>query len=318
MINVLLLAVFILFLAMLIDIVSGEPPDSIHPVVFTGITISKFKPLFMKCKNRITGGCYFLFWIIAINTIPLLAVLYILYIFKNTILLILFIIIYAYFLKSTFSIKSMGKHINRIIGSMKKDDMIAARRYTSMVVRRNTTGMDSQHIASAAIETIAEGFVDGYLTPLFFYAFFGIAGAMVAKVINTMDSNIAYKDSNYYEFGRCTAIADSITNFLSSRMAPAIFSISAFFLRIKYIKKKIPNSTDSLNAGYSIGAISKILGIRLEKPGEYIVNPEGKEPGIKEIKRALHIYYLSSIISIFIFVIPVMLILYVLGIFIIL
>ena len=97
----------------------------------------------------------------------------------------------------------------------------------------------------AAVETIAEGFVDGYLTPMFFYAFFGIAGAMVARVINTMDSNIAYRDNTHYEFGRCTAIGDSITNFISSRMAPFMFSISAFLLGIKYAKTRIINIDNS-------------------------------------------------------------------------
>ena len=108
----------------------------------------------------------------------------------------------------------MGTHINRIIGAMENNDMDSAKKYTSMVVRRSTDKMDSHHIASAAIETIAEGFVDGYLTPLFFYAFFGLAGAMVAKVVNTMDSNVAYRDNTHYEFGRCTAIGDSITNLI--------------------------------------------------------------------------------------------------------
>jgi adenosylcobinamide-phosphate synthase len=315
MINPLMLAIFILFLAILIDIVFGEPPNIIHPVVFTGIAISKFKPLFMKYKNRIAGGCYFLIYIVALNIIPLLVILYVLYYFKNPIFLALFIIIYAYFLKSTFSIRSMGMHVNKIVKSMENGDISSARKYTSMVVRRETDGMDSTHIASAAIETIAEGFVDGYLTPLFFYAFFGIAGSMAAKAINTMDSNVAYKDNTYYEFGRCTAIADSITNFLSSRIAPVIFGISAFLLGIKHMKKKIVNSTDSLNAGYSMGSMSQILGVKLEKRGEYILNTDGKDPEINDIKSALHIYYLSSIISIFIFVIPVMAILYALGIF---
>jgi adenosylcobinamide-phosphate synthase len=171
--------------------------------------------------------------------------------------------------------------------------------------------MDSSSISSAAIETISEGFVDGYLTPLFFYAFFGLGGAMVAKVINTMDSNIAYRDNTHYEFGRCTAIGDSITNFISSRMTPFIFKIGAFFLRIKYTKTMVINTTDSLNAGYSIGAMANVLGVRLEKPGEYIINSGARFPGVKDIKQAMRMYYISSFLTMLIFVIPVMLILFV-------
>ena len=315
MIELLVLALLILFFSILFDVVIGEPPNRIHPVVFIGITISKLKTRFISKNNKIAAGCFFLISIILINTVPLVAVLYLLYIAKNTILLILFAVIYIYFLKSTFSIRGMGTHVNRIINALEKSDLDSAKKYTSMVVRRDTSSMDSEKIASAAVETIAEGFVDGYLTPMFFYAFFGIAGAMVARVINTMDSNIAYRDNIHYEFGRCTAIGDSITNFISSRMAPFMFSISAFLLGIKYAKTRIINTTDSLNAGYSIGAMAKVLGIRLEKSGEYIINPDAKSPGVNDIKKAMRIYYLSSVLTLLIFVIPVMLVLFVLHIF---
>jgi adenosylcobinamide-phosphate synthase len=306
------LGFIILFIALFLDAILGEPPDIIHPVVFIGMTISKFKPYFMKTGNRIIMGCLFLLSVIILNTAPLLITLYILYMTRNIILLILFIIVYAYFLKSTFSIKGMGTHIKRIINAMQMNDIESARKYTSMVVRRSTANMDYSHIASASIETIAEGFVDGYLTPMFFYAFFGIGGSMVAKIVNTMDSNIAYRDNEHYEFGRCTAIGDSITNFISSRMSPAIFGVSAFIIGVKYKKTKIINTTDSLNAGYSIGAMAEILGIKLEKSGEYIINANGSYPCINDIKKALNIYYISCIISVLIFVIPIMLILYVL------
>ncbi len=316
MIDLLILALIILFFAVILDVITGEPPNVIHPVVFIGVTISKLKPLFISETHKIARGCVFLLIIIILNTVPLLVVLYILYIIRNVISIVLFVIIYIYFLKSTFSIRSMGTHVNRIINSLEKGDMDSAKKYTSMVVRRNTSNMDSGSISSAAIETVAEGFVDGYLTPMFFYAFFGIGGAMVAKVINTMDSNIAYRDNTHYEFGRCTAIADSITNFISSRMVPFIFKISAYLLRIRYIKTAVINTTDSLNAGYSIGTMAEVLGIRLEKSGEYIINPGARYPEVKDIKKAMGIYYLSSFLTLIIFVIPAILILFALHIFI--
>jgi len=316
MIYSIILALIILFFAVLLDIVAGEPPDRIHPVVFIGFTISKLKQWFISGNHKIARGCLFLISIIIINTVPLLVVLYILYIAGNIVFLILFAIIYIYFLKSTFSIRGMGTHINKIINALENNNIDSARKYTSMVVRRNTASMNSASISSAAIETIAEGFVDGYLTPMFFYAFFGLGGAMVAKVINTMDSNIAYRDNRHYEFGRCTAIGDSITNFISSRMTPFIFRIGAFFLGIKYTKTMVINTTDSLNAGSSIGAMANVLGVRLEKPGEYIINSGARSPGVGDIKKAMHMYYISSFLTLLIFVIPVMLILFVLHIFI--
>lgn len=296
--------IILLIFSIVFDISFGEPDNKIHPVVFIGNTIYKFGKYFRKIKNKKIGGLMFLIFIIILNTFPVIIILYLLTLFKNIIFFIIFIIIYIYFLKSTFSIKSMKDHINRIIISLDKNDIEKARINTSMVVRRDTENMDINHISSAAIETTAEGFVDGYFTPLFFYPFFNILGALIIRIINTMDSNIAYKDEKNYEFGRATAIADTLTNYIPSRITPYIFRISAFFLGYKYNKFKVINTTDSLNAGYSIGSMAFILNVRLEKIGEYIVNENGKLPDSDDIKKALKLYYLSCFISLFIIILP--------------
>ncbi|WMT51443.1 MAG: cobalamin biosynthesis protein [Ferroplasma sp.] len=310
MINGAELLILIVTLAFILDIIMGEPPNIIHPVVIIGRTISKFKPYFMRYHNRILAGCLFLLWVIILNSLPVIIVLYILYRPGNILFLIAFIIIYVYFLKSTFSINSMGKHIKRIVNSIKDHDIIMARKHTSMVVRRPTDNMDIHGIASASIETIAEGFVDGYLTPLFFYSFFGLAGALVSRVINTMDSNIAYRESQYYEIGRCTAIGDSIINFFGSRMVPGIFRISAFLMGYSAGKTRIVNTTDSLNAGYSIGSMASVLNVRLEKIGEYIINNQGQQPEVEDIRKAMNIYYVSAALFLILFIIPVIAILF--------
>ncbi len=294
----------LLVLSIIFDVILGEPHNKIHPVVFTGNTIYKFNKYFRKIRNKKFGGLMFLSFVIIINTLPVIIILYLLFLMDNIISDIVFIIIYIYFLKSTFSIKAMKKHIKKIIESLDKKNISEARINTSMVVRRDTKNMDENHISSAAIETISEGFVDGYFTPLFFYSIFNIAGALIARIINTMDSNIAYKDEKNYEFGRSTAIADTLTNYIPSRITPYIFKISAFILHYKYKKFKIINTTDSLNAGYSINSMAFILNVRLEKIGEYIVNENDKLPGVNDIKKALNIYYLSCFISLFTVVLP--------------
>ncbi|MEM0139704.1 MAG: cobalamin biosynthesis protein [Ferroplasma sp.] len=311
-----ILFIFVLFsIAMAIDIIYGEPPSIIHPVVIIGKSIAKLNNYYIKLKNKVLSGFLFLMTIIIINTVPVIIILYLLYHIENTVSIIIFSILYIYFLKSTFTVKAMKKHIKPVIEALNMDDIESARSSISKVVRRDTSSMDSEHIISAAIETIAEGFVDGYMTPLFFYAFGGIAAAIIAKVINTMDSNIAYKNMKYYEYGKATAIADSITNYIPSRLAIYIFAISAWILGYRHCRKIIINSTDSLNAGYSMGSMAIILDVRLEKPGEYIINPGGSAPVLEDIRKAIKIYYLSSLLFIIIFVLPVMAILFYLHLF---
>ncbi len=310
MINFLILNIPLLVISVLFDIIYGEPPLFMHPVILLGKIISHLNPLYRNIGNKKIGGFLFLISIILLYSLPVSIVLFFLYSFHNYISLIMFIILSVFLLKSTFSINSMKKHIKEIIKNLENNDIVAARKSTSMVVRRNTSEMDLNLLSSASVETIAEGFVDGYFTPLFYYSFFGITGALAVKAINTMDSTVAYKDRENIDFGYFTALADTIINYIPSRLTPYIFSISAFFLGYNYKIKKLINTTDSFNGGYSMGAIARVLNVRLEKPGEYIINETGKNPDINDIKKALKIYYISSF---FVFLITVLIILIILA-----
>ena len=75
----------------------------------------------------------------------------------------------------------------------------------SMIVRRETNQLDEQHILSGMIECVGESIVDGIISPLFYYTFFGPTGAFVYRIINTLDSMIGYKDSYYKNIGWMSA-----------------------------------------------------------------------------------------------------------------
>ncbi|AAT43396.1 cobalamin biosynthesis protein [Picrophilus oshimae] len=269
------------------DVLRGEP--YLHPVVFIGKTISFFKKYFYK--DSIINGLFFELFIIIINLIPLIIILILL----KDVLFLIYIIFSIYIAKSTFAVKSMNQHIKRIINSYKNNDPDAARHYLSYVVRRDTK-IDDVLMFSAAIETIAEGFVDGFLSEIMIFPFLGMAGAYAFRIINTMDSNIAYKNDDYKNFGRAAAIFDTVINYIPARISPYLFYIAA----IKYSNSgfKWPdNTTDSYNAGYPMSFMAHVLNVRLEKPGEYIINDGARNPSIGDVEIALKIYNKASFIA---------------------
>jgi len=101
------------------------------------------------------------------------------------------------------------------------------------IVGRDTSKLTPKEIKTAALETLAENLSDGVIAPLFWYIILGIPGMLAYKMINTMDSMIAYKTPKYLEFGRFAAKIDDYVNYIPARLTTMIMIIIA----PKYINK---------------------------------------------------------------------------------
>ncbi|PYB69147.1 adenosylcobinamide-phosphate synthase [Thermoplasma sp. Kam2015] len=296
--------IIVLIGAIAIDIIFGEPKEYIHPVVFSGRVSKRIEGYFRRNDNRILAGSIFAVSVIIITAIP-----YFLAIYLSSFVVVIYVIVSMVVLKTTFSISSMGDHIRLIVESLKNGNINDARVYLSRVVRRDTTNLNENEISSAAIETIAEGLVDGYMTPLFFFIFLGIPGAFIARIINTLDSMYGYKDRQNFEFGRFSALMDTVINYIPARLSWFFIGFSADVLNyrhkiispLKYIRR-----FDSVNAGWPISTIACALNLRLEKKGSYIVNDDGYPPSVKDIERTMRVFYVAVYSYTIIFVLPLL------------
>jgi adenosylcobinamide-phosphate synthase len=61
-----------------------------------------------------------------------------------------------------------------------------------------------------------------------------------------------------------------------------------------------------------MGSIATSLNIKLEKYGHYVLNENGFEPSVGDIKRTMNIYYTSVYLSFLIFILPIMIIVFLL------
>ena len=301
------LAISVLLAALAVDRVAGEYPAPLHPVVWIGTTIGKLDSVYRKIGGFL-GGLLFVATVEAAFIIPLYVAIYYL-----TPFVLIQAILMIFFLKAAFSIRGMNDHVRPIISALESGDMESARKHLSMVVRRDTSGMEPGFICSAAIETVSEGLVDGVLSPLFYFSIFGLAGALFFRIANTFDSNIAYKDARNFAFGKFAAIVDTILNYIPARLSALIIYSVASAKRIRpasYDMMPAAAIPDSTNAGWSIGAMSNCLGVRLEKKGEYVFNPDFRNPGVNDVKQALSIFNFASYLSVLILLVPLMIFIY--------
>ncbi len=298
------LTIIILLGSIAIDLIFGEPREYLHPVVYIGKLASSMENSFRKLQNKIVAGLFFDILVIAITAILFYFILYI-----SSFIIVIYVVVAMVLLKTTFSLTAMGEHVRLVSESLKTGNLMEARIYLSRIVRRNTDKLNESEISSATIETISEGLVDGFMTPIFFFIFFGIIGAFVARAINTLDSMYAYKDRKNFEFGRWTAIFDTAINYIPARISSffIIFSSDVLNYRVKKIRiRDYTHRTDSVNAGWPMSAIASALNVRLEKKGHYIINDAGFPPSVNDIDRAMRIFYLSAYSYLIIFVLPLL------------
>jgi adenosylcobinamide-phosphate synthase len=284
----------VLLLAVIFDILFGEPPAFLHPVVWMGKIINLFVGLAPQTHRKIFG-LIMVFCCMGITVLIAKAL-------ESIGTGILGIIIMAYFLKSSFSIRmllvsAIGIQRDLEIGNIEK-----VRRDLKTFVGRDTSHLNMHQSASAVIESLAESFVDGILSPLFYFLLFGLPGALAYRMINTLDSMVGYKKEPFVQLGYAAARLDDFVNFVPSRLSVSfIFAASIFFGKpLDAIKTCIRdhNKTASPNSGWSMAAVSGALNVRLEKIGYHVLCSNCSDPESFHIQKTIYIVGFSSFLVI--------------------
>ncbi|MEM3383010.1 MAG: cobalamin biosynthesis protein [Nitrososphaerales archaeon] len=305
-------SMLILLLALILDLLFGEPPEKLHPTVWIGKTIDFLKPRFKGSNpkiEKIKGIILGLTVIIIFSFI----VYIILYFLRKYLMPIVYIIFASAILKTTFAVKCMDK-LSRPIGEAIKEGRIEdAKSMLRRIVRRDPTKFDDQKIISATVECVAESTVDGITSPLFYYSILGVPLAIAYRAINTLDSMVGYKDKEHMNLGWFSARMDSLANYIPARITAILMVVSAWLLNEDWrrsweILKRDRNKTESLNAGWTMSAIAGAFNTQLEKPGFYILGDSINLLKPDHITRSIRIMKLTTFLFIIIIVLPMIII----------
>lgn len=314
-------SVIVVTFAIFLDLIIGDPKNKYHPTSWIGIFIAKIVPI-IKNKSpqkEKLGGIFLVFLITSVIS----ALLFFLNFTIKSILIeivgiIVSIIVGIVLLKTTIAIRGMEKHALSVMDSIEKNDLEEARNNLSKIVKRNTTNLDKNHILSGTLESISENTVDGVTGPLFYFAFFGIIGAFVYRIVNTIDSMIGYKTSFFKNVGWFGANCDKILNYLPARITGLLMVLSAMILGNDWknsyqVIKQDAKNTESPNAGYPMAALAGALGTRFEKIDHYCIGEGNIELTKSHLLSAISLMKITSILFCVIFAIPIIIILSYLG-----
>ena len=302
-------SILILLLALIFDLILGEPPEKLHPTVWIGKTIEFLKPKFKGSSSKIEKIKGIMLGSIVIIVFALIVYIA-LSLLRKYLILIIYVVFAGALLKTTFAIKCMDELSKPIGRAIKEGKMEDAKNMLRRIVRRDPTKFDDQKIISAAVECVAESTVDGITSPLFYYSILGLPLAIAYRAINTLDSTVGYKDKEHVNIGWFSARMDTLANYIPARITAFLMVLSAWLLRENWrrsweILKRDKNKTESPNAGWTMSAMAGAFDVQLEKPGFYILGDSVNLLNSDHISRAIRIMRLTTLLFIMIIVLPI-------------
>jgi adenosylcobinamide-phosphate synthase len=263
-----------LTLGFVLDLIIGDPQNWPHPIRYIGRFITYLENIFGKFnQNRsrqFLSGV--LLWIITVFTayfIPMIILF-----FTSKINLYLFLLVEGLMCYYILAVKNLKDEAKKVYASLIKKDLRRSREDLSMIVGRDTENLDKESIIKATVETVSENISDGIIAPMLFIALGGAPLGFAYKASNTLDSMVGYKNEKYHYFGKFSALADDILNFIPSRISGLLIILSSFILRYNYknswkIFIRDRKNHSSPNAGQSEAAAAGALNLKLGGPNYY-------------------------------------------------
>ena len=262
------LALATVLLAGLFDVTIGEPPNAVHPVVWMGRLIGVLMGRRPRGRPRaefpygvllvlVTAGSAVaagLLLTLGLSYLPWLAALP----------------IDAWVLKTTFSLRGLVRAGREVQRALARDTDEARARLSALVSR--APDLEPPLIVSATVESLAENLTDSVVSPLLYFALFGLPGALAYRAINTMDAMIGYRDEREY-VGKAAARTDDAANWVPTRIAALLIVIVAGLRRragAAWTALRTQHRPEhGANKTLAIATMAGALGVRLQKPGSY-------------------------------------------------
>ena len=312
----------LLVIAIVLDLLIGDPNTPIHPVRLIGNLIKKIEILLYtrNLSKKVSGSIG-----VGISLGTVMGIFFVMYQItgffpygKEAFSVLVFY--------STIAIKDLAVHGIRVKKTLDMHDIQQARKSAGMLLSRDVDDLSEEKIITGTVESMSENSSDSIIAPIFWGLILGPAGALAYRVINTMDAMWGYKNERFIDFGKTAAILDDVMNFLPARLTGVLICLVSGFNTVFgsglnaelepgsnvrnplstawRIMVRDHNKTASPNAGYPEAAMAGALGIQLGGEASYfgeIVNKrtigdDRRKPEAGDISKSLRIILISVLL----------------------
>jgi adenosylcobinamide-phosphate synthase len=273
-----------ILLALLLDRLFGEPPARLHPVVWmgrylgwAGSRLPELAPVlsFVAGAACWLGGALLVVCLAAAAAMALAAAP-----------AWVRVPALALLLKPLFALRLLLDEVAATEAAL-AEGLDAGRARLARIVSRDTGALSAGEVRESALESLAENLSDSLVAPLFWFVLLGLPGAALYRFANTADAMWGYR-GRWEWAGKFAARADDVLSFVPARLT-ALALLGARALRFAGLAALLREArrTASPNAGWPMAAMALALGVRMGKPGVYLLNAAGLVPGPSDLRRGL-------------------------------
>ncbi|GAB1386381.1 adenosylcobinamide-phosphate synthase CbiB [Melaminivora sp.] len=313
-----------LLLALVIDRLWGEPPARLHPVVWMGQALGLLGQRLAPRQER--AADYRTFWLFAGVWCGLAAIVWIAaWLLQSAALRLPWwaaALLLGLLLKPLLAWRMLRAEVLAVQAALAQS-LPAGRERLSWLVSRDTAALSAAQVRESAIETLAENLCDSVVAPLLWFALLGLPGAALYRFANTADAMWGYpgwrgqgEQRRHWQWaGKWAARVDDGLNWLPARLTALLLVLLAgprgwragppgepqngqqgdqtAGLSLRGLRRDA-RATPSPNGGWPMGAMARLLGVRLGKPGVYQLHPQGQEPQPAHLLRA--VFYARNVV----------------------
>ena len=302
--------VLLLLLALWMDARWGEPPAGVHPVVGMGKYLAvcgRFSVRFAPAPAFVLGALAWWFgavalaailWFVQAAVFAQLAWLLAGAAGRAAIVTLAWLgpifVLLAWLLKAMLSWRMLRDEAGAVEVAL-QCSLEAGQHRLAWLVSRDTSALSEIDVREGAIESLAENLNDSVVAPVFWFVLFGLPGAAVYRFANTADAMWGYRGArdgvNWEWAGKWAAWADDALSWLPARITALLLALVCGGIRLKTVRREA-RKTPSPNSGWPMAAMALALGVRLHKPGVYVLNGTGRP--VEEVDTFLAQKYASK------------------------
>ncbi|MBI3730307.1 MAG: cobalamin biosynthesis protein [Burkholderiales bacterium] len=259
-----LIMVLCLLLGILLDAGLGEV-KKFHPLVGFGNLANAIEHRLNKTTaTRWTGA---LAWSLAV--LPLVALSVLALLLAQSFSLWLAAILHIVLLYFCLGLRSLHEHNAAIATALQAGNLPEARKRTSYIVSRDTQDADEAYLAKASVESVLENGCDAVFATLFWFILLGGAGAVLYRLVNTLDAMWGYRSTRFLRFGCVAARVDDVMNWIPARLTACTYAILGKTRLAWQCWQRQAPGWPSPNAGPVMAAGAGALGLALGGAASY-------------------------------------------------
>ena len=168
---------------------------------------------------------------------------------------------------------SLRQHAMAVYKELAHGNSEGGRIESGKIVSRDTAELDNREVSQACVESVLENSSDAVFATIFWFLIAGLPGALLHRMVNTLDAMWGYRSERFNLFGRFAARTDDVLNYVPARLtAVGFLLVAGTKARVSQgirCWKTQASACSSPNGGIVMTTGAGVLNVKLSQRAKY-------------------------------------------------